>query len=189
MTTSIVATTPIADALLMTPPVFGDERGSFVETFRQEWLAIGAPLMVQANRAERRAGAVVGLHFHLHQADYWHVVVGTARVVLHDLRIGSSTEGVTWTVDLSGTTPQGVYVPPGVAHGFAALTDVTLTYLVDGTYDPADELAVAWDDVEIGADWGVDRPVLSARDAEALPRRLIERPRWPVRTLPMPGGT
>jgi dTDP-4-dehydrorhamnose 3,5-epimerase len=51
-----------------------------------------------------------------------------------------------------------------VAHGFAAVTDLTLTYLVDGYYDPADELGVAWDDPTIGADWGVVQPVLSARD-------------------------
>jgi dTDP-4-dehydrorhamnose 3,5-epimerase len=51
-----------------------------------------------------------------------------------------------------------------VAHGFAAVTDVTLTYLLDGYYDPADELGVAWDDPAIGADWGVAQPVLSARD-------------------------
>jgi len=59
---------------------------------------------------------------------------------------------------------RGVYIPPGVAHGFAAVTDLTLTYLVDGYYDPADELGVAWDDPSIGADWGVVQPVLSARD-------------------------
>ena len=52
-----------------------------------------------------------------------------------------------------------------MAHGFAALTDMTITYLVDGYYNPADELGVAWDDPEIGADWGVTDPILSGRDA------------------------
>ena len=113
------------------------------------------------------AGAVVGLHYHRHQADYWYVVAGSARVVLHDLRVGSPTLGATLELDLGGDGPQrhrGVYIPPGVAHGFAAVTDLTLTYLVDGYYDPADELGVAWDDPTIGADWGVVQPVLSARD-------------------------
>jgi dTDP-4-dehydrorhamnose 3,5-epimerase len=67
-----------------------------------------------------------------------------------------------------------------VAHGFAALSDLTLTYLVDGYYDPADELGVAWDDPEVGADWGVPDPVLSGRD-RANPRRADlgdRRPRW-----------
>ena len=90
---------------------------------------------------------------------------GGARVVLHDLRDGSPTDGATLTLDL-GAQPgrrrhdhRGVYIPPGVAHGFAALTDMTITYLVDGYYNPADELGVAWDDPEIGADWGVTDPI------------------------------
>jgi dTDP-4-dehydrorhamnose 3,5-epimerase len=66
-----------------------------------------------------------------------------------------------------------VYIPPGVAHGFASLTDLTLTYLVDGYYDPSDELGVAWDDPDIGADWGVTDPILSARDAALPPRREV----------------
>jgi dTDP-4-dehydrorhamnose 3,5-epimerase len=155
--------------------VHRDERGSFVETFRKEWVP-GAREMLQGNRADRQAGSLVGLHFHRHQADWWYVVAGTARMVLHDLRAGSPTEATTMAVDLSGDAPAGVYIPAGVAHGFAALTDVTLTYLVDGYYDPADELGVAWDDPDIAADWGLDAPVLSTRD-QALPRRAaIELP-------------
>jgi dTDP-4-dehydrorhamnose 3,5-epimerase len=65
---------------------------------------------------------------------------------------------------------QGVYIPPGVAHGFAALTDVLLTYLVDNYYDNSDELGLAWDDPEVGADWGLSDPILSARD-QSNPRR------------------
>ena len=51
-----------------------------------------------------------------------------------------------------------------MAHGFAALTDATITYLVDNYYNPNDELGVAWDDPEIGADWGIENPILSDRD-------------------------
>jgi len=64
-----------------------------------------------------------------------------------------------------------------VAHGFASLTDATLTYLVDGYYNPADELGVAWDDPAVAADWGVGDPILSARDA-ANPRRADIEPQW-----------
>lgn len=158
--------------------VHADERGRFIETFRKEWVP-GARDMIQANRADRQAGCVVGLHFHRFQADWWYVVLGTARVVLHDLRIGSPTDGETMSFDLAGSEPRGVYIPPGVAHGFASLSDLTLTYLVDGYYDPADELGVAWDDPDIDADWGVLAPVVSARDG-ALPRRsALDRPRAP----------
>ena len=119
--------------------------------------------MLQGNRSEKQANAVVGLHYHLHQADYWYVTKGRARVVLHDLRKGSPTDGQTLIVEIGEHNDWGVFIPPGVAHGFSALTDMTLTYLVDQYYNPADERGVAWDDPAIGADWGVTDPVLSAR--------------------------
>ena len=153
----------IGGVVVVTLDVHGDDRGRFTETYRREWFPGGGE-MVQANRSDKQAGAVVGLHYHRHQADYWVVLRGTARVVLHDLRTGSKTEGGTVALDIADTDSTGVYIPPGVAHGFAALTDVTMTYLVDGYYDPADELGVAWDDPDIGVDWGVTEPVLSGRD-------------------------
>lgn len=175
----VEASEVIDGVYVVVPQVFGDDRGFFVETYRREWFPQGRE-MVQGNRGDRRAGAVVGLHYHLHQADYWYVPRGRARVVLHDLREGSPTDGATLVLDLGeegdGTNRhRGVFIPPGVAHGFAALTDMTITYLVDGYYNPADELGVAWDDPEIGADWGVDEPVLSERD-RANPRRAELEP-------------
>ncbi len=171
---SVTASEVIDGVVIVTPDVHGDERGLFVETYRRAWFP-GGREMIQSNRADRRAGAIVGLHYHLHQADYWYVPFGRARVVLHDLREGSPTDGRTEVMDLGarddGTHDhRGIYIPPGVAHGFASLTDMTITYLVDGYYNPADELGVAWDDPEIGADWGVAAPVLSGRD-QANPRR------------------
>ena len=172
MTSPSITLSPVIDGVYVVGPVVhDDERGLFVETYRRQWFPAGLE-MVQANRGDRRQGSVVGLHYHLHQADYWYVPDGHSRVVLHDLRVGSPTDGATLTLDL-GATPgdhRGVLIPPGVAHGFAALTDVTITYLVDRYYNPADELGVAWDDPQIGADWGLDAPVLSARD-RANPKR------------------
>jgi dTDP-4-dehydrorhamnose 3,5-epimerase len=171
----------IVGVQIVDPDVHGDERGYFVETYRREWFPQGRE-MVQGNRGDRQAGAVVGLHYHLHQADYWYVPNGTARVVLHDLRTGSPTDGATLSLDLGVQTDgtkshRGVFIPPGVAHGFAALTDMTITYLVDGYYNPADELGVAWDDPAVQADWGVTAPVLSARDRQN-PRRAAIEPQW-----------
>jgi dTDP-4-dehydrorhamnose 3,5-epimerase len=174
----------IAGVVHVEPVVHSDARGAFVETYRQEWVPASSP-MVQSNRADRTAGAIVGLHYHLHQADYWYVPVGHARVVLHDLRAGSPTERATECIDL-GARPDGshnhggVYIPPGVAHGFAAISNVIITYLVDSYYDPNDELGVAWDDPEIAAAWGVSDPVLSERDL-ANPKRIElagRVPRW-----------
>jgi dTDP-4-dehydrorhamnose 3,5-epimerase len=174
----------IADVVIVTPEVHDDERGRFVETYRRSWFPLGRE-MIQTNRSNKQQGAVVGLHYHLHQADYWYVLYGRARVILHDLRQGSPTEGATLSMDLVGTEDRGVFVPPGVAHGFASLTDVLLFYLVDNYFNPADELGVAWDDPEIAADWGLESPVLSARDRSNPRRADIEaalRPRYGLRT-------
>ncbi len=179
----------ISGVYIADPALFGDDRGVFVETYRREWFPQGRE-MIQANRADRQQGCVVGLHYHLHQADYWYVPFGRARVVLHDLRAGGPTDGATLTLDL-GARPdgshdhRGVFIPPGVAHGFAALTDMTITYLVDGYYNPDDELGVAWDDPAVGADWGVGDPILSKRDQTNPARADLEpalRPHFGLRT-------
>jgi dTDP-4-dehydrorhamnose 3,5-epimerase len=106
-------------------------------------------------------------------------------VVLHDLRQGSPTDGATELIDLDGDIDQGLFIPPGVAHGFAALTDLLLWYLVDGYYNDSDELGLAWDDPAVGADWGLTDPILSNRDKanprrDAIPEGL--RPRMVLRT-------
>jgi dTDP-4-dehydrorhamnose 3,5-epimerase len=174
----------ISGVVIVIPDVHGDERGVFVESYRRSWFPHGRE-MIQGNRSDKQAGTLVGLHYHLHQADYWYLTRGVARVVLHDLRHGSPTDGATLVLDIGEDDGRGVFIPPGLAHGFAALTDLTLTYLVDQYYNPADELGVAWDDPDIGADWKLDAPVLSARD-QANPRRVDLdpglRPVWPLRT-------
>jgi len=171
----------VAGVYVVDPVVFGDSRGYFVETYRREWFPQGRE-MVQGNRGDRQAGAIVGLHYHLHQADYWYVPEGRARVVLHDLRTGSPTDGATLVLDLGRAEDgahahRGVFIPPGVAHGFAAITDMTITYLVDSYYNPADELGVRWDDPAVGADWGITDPVLSERD-QTNPLRSEIEPQW-----------
>src|ERR1017187_67581 len=179
----------IAGVCVVDPTLHGDERGVFVETYRREWFPQGRE-MVQGNRADRQEGCIVGLHYHLHQADCWYVPVGRARVVLHDLRDGSPTDGATLTLDLGARDDgpddhRAVFIPPGVAHGFAALTDMTIMYLVDNYYNPDDELGVAWDDPEVRADWGVATPILSSRDQKNGRRNEIPsslQPRWGLRT-------
>lgn len=174
----------VAGAYVVEPTLHGDQRGLFIETYRREWFPQGRE-MIQGNRANRQQGSLVGLHFHLHQADYWYVPVGHARVVLHDLRVGGPTAGATASFDLTGENHVGLFIPPGVAHGFAALTDVVITYLVDGYYNPADELGLAWNDPVVCADWGITDPILSERD-QANPGRdglfAAHIPTWPMRT-------
>jgi dTDP-4-dehydrorhamnose 3,5-epimerase len=174
----------IVDVVVVEPDTHGDDRGSFTETYRRSWFPLGRE-MVQTNCSEKAAGSLVGLHYHLHQADYWFVTRGQAHVVLHDLRQGSPTDRATLSLRLDTESRRGVFIPPGVAHGFAALSDLTLVYLVDSYYNPDDELGVAWDDAEVGAEWGVAGPVLSARD-QSNPRRSeidpVRRPTYRLRT-------
>jgi dTDP-4-dehydrorhamnose 3,5-epimerase len=158
----------IKDVLIVTPDVYRDDRGAFIETYRRTWLPLGRE-MIQGNRGDRAAGSLVGLHYHLHQADYWYVPFGKCRVVLHDLREGSPTYGNTYTTDVGQIDDEtfdhrGIFIPPGVAHGFLALTEMTITYMVDGYYNQNDELGVSWLDPDIRADWGDGEKIVSPRD-------------------------
>ncbi len=160
---------------------FGDERGRFLETFRREWFPERSWEAVQANRSDSREGVLRGLHYHRRQIDYWVPMAGRIRIALVDIRRGSPTRGGREVIDLDEQEPMGVFVPVGVAHGFLALTDCTLAYVVDNYYDGDDELGVAWDDPDLAVPWGVTDPVLSGRD-RANPRLAeipeAELPEW-----------
>jgi dTDP-4-dehydrorhamnose 3,5-epimerase len=179
-----VQETNIKSAFLVEPQKFGDDRGFFTESYRRDWIP-GAREVIQTNRSSKSAGALAGFHYHLHQSDYWYVPFGEARSVIYDMRIGSPTEGEIYSVDLTGDNNLGLYIPPGVAHGFSATTDMILTYLVDNYYNQADELGVAWDDKTISAEWSIQDPILSVRDS-ANPTLdeidITKMPVWPLRT-------
>ncbi len=162
---SVHSIAQVAGAKLVNLKTNLDLRGSFTETYRQEWFP-ELPPMIQSNRSDKVANCVVGLHYHLFQADYWYVVAGRARIVLYDLRVGSPTEKGLWSQDVSGDDSIGIYVPPGVGHGFSSLTDLTLYYQVDSYYNPEDELGVLWNDPDLGIDWGLVDPVISERDSK-----------------------
>lgn len=144
--------------------VHEDPRGSLTEVFRRSWLPRQAPF-VQANVSMSRAGVLRGLHFHRSQADYWCVLDGRAFVGLVDLRAGSPTEGATAGVSVdAGDRRVALYIPPGVAHGFHAETDLTLLYLVDAEFTGEDEFGLAWDDPDVAIAWPARDPIVSERD-------------------------
>jgi dTDP-4-dehydrorhamnose 3,5-epimerase len=145
---------------------FGDARGYFYETFRKTWIP-GVREMVQGNCSFSAKGVLRGLHYHFKQADFWAVPMGRVRAALYDFRAGSATEGKSDVLEIGRDTPAGLYIPRGVAHGFCALEDSIMTYLVDEYYDNSDELGIKWDDPALGLDWGLtEAPVLSGRDAK-----------------------
>ncbi len=144
---------------------FGDERGRFTEIFRKEWFPQRQWGNVQINRSDSAAGVLRGLHYHFNQVDYWYLLAGTIRIGLVDLRPSSPTHGSAHTIDITAADNTGVFIPIGVAHGFLALTDVTLMYVVDNYYDGADEFGLAWDDPDVAVPWRLDAaPILSSRD-------------------------
>ncbi len=151
--------------------VFGDDRGQFMEIFRKDWFPERTWEIVQSNRSDSNAGVLRGLHFHRRQVDYWHVPRGHIRAALADLRRDSPAYGAVQIVKLSDDQPSGLFIPVGVAHGFYAVTDATLTYIVDNYYDGGDEMGVAWDDPTLHIAWGAGSPLLSQRDL-ANPRLL-----------------
>jgi dTDP-4-dehydrorhamnose 3,5-epimerase len=140
-----------------------DDRGSFVELYRRSALA-DVPPMVQANLSRSEAGVLRGMHFHRRQADLWLPVGGRATVGLFDLRAGSASRGRAVTLELDAREPVGLYIPPGVAHGFATVAPWAMLYLVDREYGGGDEEGFAWDDPDLGLAWPVRDPVLSERD-------------------------
>ena len=150
----------IPGAVLGTPPIYTDNRGSFLEIFRENLL--GVPF-VQANHSHSVKGTLRGLHYHRKQADAWYVIAGEAQAMLADLRTPSESPAVC-SIDLVAGTPQVLYIPPGVAHGFLATTELDLIYWVTHYYDSTDEFGVAWDDPTLNPPWRISDPNLSERD-------------------------
>ena len=164
----------IRGAQIVQLTAYPDQRGRFVETFRKEWFPQREFGSIQMNVSYSTAGVVRGLHYHHRQIDYWYLVSGRIRLGLCDLRPSSPTHRATQTLDLDSDNPMGIYIPIGVAHGFLSLTDIVLTYLVDNYYDSTDENAVAWNDPDIGIDWGAEAPTVSERDSTSPLLREID---------------
>lgn len=155
--------------------LFGDDRGSFCETFRKAWFPDVNWDEIQMNRSVSKPGVLRGLHYHLNQVDYWFLTSGRIRVGLADLRADSPSYKVGTIIDMDAAEPFGLFIPVGVAHGFYSLTDITLLYVVNQYYNGgADERGVAWNDPALGVNWGVDDPVLSDRDQQN--RQLADIP-------------
>ncbi len=159
-----MTTAPIHGVVIRDLVMHADDRGAFAELFRASWFA-GANPMLQSNLSVSRAGVLRGMHYHRRQADYWCVQGGVAFVCLYDLRAGSPTQRTAATFTFDATRGlSGLFIPAGIAHGFSAVSEVRLQYLVDTEFSGDDELGFAWDDPDLGVRWPLDRPILSDRD-------------------------
>ena len=151
---------------------FGDDRGYFFESYRRSWIP-EAREMIQGNCSFSKSGVLRGLHYHRKQADFWAVPNGRVRAALYDFRADSPSFGKSLTLELGQGNPVGLYIPKGVAHGFYAIEDSFMTYLVDEYYDNSDELGILWNDPALGLDGGAQDPILSKRDQQNLPLAAI----------------
>jgi dTDP-4-dehydrorhamnose 3,5-epimerase len=136
-----------------------DARG----TLREVWRGSRQPFEVrQVLATTSNAGALRGMHYHLHQADLCYVPVGRVFMALVDLRTEPHAKE-----ELRLSDGESVLIPPGVAHGYVAETDATVCYLLSAEVDGSDEFGFRFDDPEAGIRWPVARPILSARDRDA----------------------
>jgi dTDP-4-dehydrorhamnose 3,5-epimerase len=160
----------LPDIKLVALTVHGDERGSFIETFREaDWAPLlnGARFIQDNQSRSAAAGTVRGLHYQLPpfaQAKLVRVVSGRILDVAVDLRHGSPSFGRHTAVELGDDGAQ-IFVPAGFAHGLMTLVpDTIVAYKVTANYDPKSERGVAWDDPDLGIAWPKLAAILSPRD-------------------------
>ena len=166
--------TLLRDVLILTPARFGDERGWFSEVFNAaRMVAAGLPMVwVQDNHSmSARAGTLRGLHFQTppHAQDKLvRCSRGAILDVAVDIRVGSPTYGKWLGVELTAENRRQLLVPKGFLHGFVTRApESEVQYKCSDLYAPECDGAIRWNDPDIGIDWGVGEPVLSAKDAAA----------------------
>jgi dTDP-4-dehydrorhamnose 3,5-epimerase len=166
----------VPDAYVITPPQFGDDRGTFLEWFRADKLAaaLGRRFAVeQANHSVSRKGTLRGIHFAdvpPGQAKLVYCPRGAVLDVVVDLRVGSPSFGKHEAVRLDEVDRRSVFLAEGLGHAFYALSDeADVTYLVSTTYNPAAEHGVHPLDADLALPWpdGARASVLSDKDAAA----------------------
>lgn len=161
--------TSLPDVLLITPAVYGDERGHFFESFNSEiWKAQGfTSEFVQDNQSFSKKGVIRGLHFQnapYAQGKLVRVIAGRVLDVAVDLRPESPTFGKFELFELDAENGNMVYIPEGFAHGFAALEDSVFQYKCTGFYNKSSEGGLCWNDPYLDIPWGVENPIVSPKD-------------------------
>lgn len=162
--------TTIPDVKLLEPQVFGDERGFFMETFRDEWFRqnVADRTFVQENHSKSSKGVLRGLHYQTEntQGKLVRVVSGAVFDVAVDLRKNSPTFGKWFGAVLSAENKRQLWIPEGFAHGFYTLEDHTeFVYKCTDYYNPKAEHSLLWNDPTVGIEWHLEgEPSLSVKD-------------------------
>mgnify|MGYP000438442527 FL=1 len=167
-----VETCEIEGLKIITPTVFGDARGYFMETYNyNDFKAAGIPeVFVQDNQSASKKGVLRGLHFQkppFAQSKLVRVIKGAVLDVAVDIRKGSPTFGQHVAVELTENNHRQFFIPRGFAHGFSVLSDeVIFQYKCDNFYAPQSEGAIAWNDPALKIDWRIptEKVILSEKD-------------------------
>jgi len=168
-----VEKTTIPEVLILTPKVFGDDRGFFLESYNKNIFEDAgiSQEFVQDNHSRSSQGVIRGLHFQKQnpQGKLVRCIQGEILDVVVDIRSESPTFGQVLTIKLNQENKKLVWVPPGLAHGFSVLSETAeFLYKVTDFYNPEDEAGILWNDPELTIDWQVKNPQLSKRD-QGLP--------------------
>lgn len=171
-----VIDTAISDVKIIEPTVFGDERGFFMESFRDDWFRekISDVVFVQDNHSKSDKGILRGLHYQTHQTQgkLVRVTKGTVFDVAVDMRSGSPTFGQHVGIFLSEDNKRQLWVPKGFAHGFYVISDsAEFVYKCTDYYAPQFEQTILWNDPALGINWPLidcSLPILSAKDKAGL---------------------
>lgn len=179
-----VKRTDLLDVLLITPKLFPDARGFFVETFNvASFAAAGLPTnFVQDNHSRSVRNVLRGLHYQLERPQGKLVTVLRGKIfdVAVDVRRGSPNFGNWIGVVLEDMTADALWVPPGFAHGFCALSDTAdVVYKCTDYYHPPSERGLRWDDPTLAISWPITDPIVSEKD-EKYPRFIPDSSDLPV---------
>lgn len=163
----------IKDVVLVTPKVFGDERGFFLEsyqksTFFKNGIAVD---FTQDNHSKSKKGVLRGLHYQTPpyaQAKLVRCSKGKILDIAVDIRKNSQTFGKWIGEILSEENKNMLFIPEGFAHGFVVLSDeAELLYKASGEYSPTNDRGIKWDDPDININWNIDfKPLISEKDAK-----------------------
>lgn len=169
-----ITETEIKDVKIVEPDVFGDNRGWFMESYSyKKYKDLGIDVeFIQDNRSRtEKKGTLRGLHFQtapMAQSKLLCCTKGAIMDVAVDLRRNSPTYLKWISVELTEDNKKQIFIPKGFAHGFVTLTDnVEVMYKVDEYYSPEHDRSIRFDDPQINVMWGVDDPILSAKDKSA----------------------
>lgn len=172
----------IPDVLLIEPKVFGDHRGFFMETFREDEFNEKTTIshFVQDNHSKSAKGILRGLHYQIKQPQgkLVRVISGEVFDVAVDIRKLSPTFGRWVGVNLSAENKKMLWIPPGFAHGFYVLSDeAEFTYKCTDYYAPEHERSILWNDDSINITWPLipdTEPILSEKDRNAASLKAAE---------------